>query len=124
MNLMEMSELTGREPYSIGRRLVVTRLALNEKQPSIFAVSMKWSPQSLANWESGLCSPPFKHMTILKDTHAVTTDWIYFGDPSGLPKHVFDKIEAIVDKTDNPDSWSRQRSRRSVEIPRKKTNRG
>jgi DNA-binding XRE family transcriptional regulator len=68
----------------VGRRLAATRNAMGLTQQAL-ADQLAVSRAALANWEQGTRLPDPSAMARLARRHRITMDWIYIGDPSGLP---------------------------------------
>lgn len=81
-----MSEDT-RDPFKVacGERLKQTRLALGFTRMRRLAEITGESEDTLGSWERGrtLVPPPFVQK--LRNLYGVTADWVYYGDPRGLP---------------------------------------
>lgn len=87
---------------AIGRRLRETREALGMNQAS-FARLVKISPQAINNYERGYQRPHLDQAFLICRATGATLDWIYMGDPSGLPGRIFQKIDS-----GNPESGERR----------------
>jgi transcriptional regulator with XRE-family HTH domain len=70
-----------------GPRLVAARKALGLKANEL-ARLLNVTPQRLSHWENERHPPPIEAMLALKHLRGVTTDWIYSGDPNGLPMSI------------------------------------
>lgn len=75
----------------VGRRLAATRLAMGLTQQAL-ADQLAVSRAALANWEQGTRLPDPSAMARLARRHRITMDWIYVGDPSGLPQRYASKL--------------------------------
>ena len=69
---------------AMGDRLRHTRIALNMTQAELGKI-LGIQPNSLSSWESGIRMINPLALAKLWETSRVTADWIYLGDPSGLP---------------------------------------
>ncbi|MCB9943477.1 MAG: helix-turn-helix transcriptional regulator [Geminicoccaceae bacterium] len=75
----------------VGERLAATRRALELTQEQL-AEQVGVSRGALGNWEQGTRLPDPATMLRLRQRYGVTLDWIYGGDPSGLPQRLASKI--------------------------------
>lgn len=92
-------------PIRVGRRLMVTRLNLDPSyEPGEMAQFMGVPYQTYMNWEKGIAEFKRNMAKVLKDNFGVTFDWIFDGDPSGLPPALRTKILAL--RADNPDLFN------------------
>jgi len=72
------------ELAQIGNRLRAARLALGLTQKELYeAIGVKAATWN--HWESGKRMPDPMAMTEFYRLHGVTMEWIYAGDPKGLP---------------------------------------
>lgn len=71
-----------------GRRLAATRRALGFDSQIDFAAAAGMSPQALNNYEKGRSRPALDVALVLCDRFGLTLDWIYRGDPGGLPHRI------------------------------------
>ena len=72
------------ELVQIGTRLKAARLALGLSQKELYdAIGVKAATWN--HWESGKRMPDPMAMAELYRLHGVTMEWIYAGDPRGLP---------------------------------------
>lgn len=76
---------------SIGDRLKLTREALGLNQAA-FARLVGISPQGINNYEKGTQRPQLDQAFQICRATGATLDWIYFGDRSGLPGRILDKL--------------------------------
>lgn len=72
------------DPESIGPRLIQARVALGLTQ-SQMADAAGIGRNTYNQWETGTERPSLGLALKLCDTFGLTLDWIYRGDPSGLP---------------------------------------
>ena len=77
----------------IGERLARTRSALNFTQ-SEFATGAGIGKSTLNQWESGTQRPSLDEAAKLVASYSLTLDWIYRGEPAGLPHEVASKVLA------------------------------
>jgi transcriptional regulator with XRE-family HTH domain len=75
----------------VGRRLAQTRIALGLTQDDL-AEQLNVSRGALGNWEQGSRLADPGAIARMARRHRVTMDWIYLGDPSGLPSQLAAKI--------------------------------
>ena len=68
----------------VGRRLRVTRLSLGMTAVELCR-EIDVAPKAYSQWENGKRLFDVLAAFRLKERHGVTLDWIYAGDPSGLP---------------------------------------
>ena len=72
------------ELIQIGARLKAARLALSLSQKDLYeAIGVKAAAWN--HWESGKRMPDPMVMAEFYRLHGVTMEWIYAGDPKGLP---------------------------------------
>jgi DNA-binding XRE family transcriptional regulator len=64
------------------------REALGIKKQKDFAEQADISPNTYNQWEKGKVYPDLQYAIRLCDQYGITLDWIYLGDPSGLPYHI------------------------------------
>lgn len=69
---------------AVAERLRLTRLALDLSQAAFCHVA-GISPQAYNNYERARQRPELEKAIALCRAHKLTLDWIYLGDPSGLP---------------------------------------
>jgi transcriptional regulator with XRE-family HTH domain len=73
---------------AIAERLRMTREALGVRKQKEFAERAQISPNTYNQWEKGRVYPDLQYAIRLCDEYGITLDWIYLGDPSGLPYHI------------------------------------
>ena len=76
---------------AISERLIATREALKYSQ-SEFADGAEISRNTYNQWEKAKGRPSLDKAYQLCDRYMITLDWIYLGNPRGLPSDVWDKI--------------------------------
>jgi transcriptional regulator with XRE-family HTH domain len=78
----------------VGRRLEETRNALEMTQEE-FIAGTKMTQASYSPYERQIENRilPAQHALALCHLHNITLDWIYKGDPSGIPAGLWDKIK-------------------------------
>lgn len=76
-----------RDPHKVkcGQRLRATRRALGYATIRSLANDLDEPEDNLSNWERGVSLVPTQVIHKLKRLKGVTADWIYLGDPAGLP---------------------------------------
>lgn len=75
---------SNQELVQVGARLKAARLALGLSQKDLYeAIGVKAAAWN--HWESGKRMPDPMVMAELYRLHGVTMEWIYAGDPKGLP---------------------------------------
>lgn len=75
----------------IGRRLVAAREALGLSQVDVCAALGVSTPR-WNQWEKGTTLPDALVMAELARRYGVTTDWVYVGNPAGLPYSIASKL--------------------------------
>ena len=82
----------------IGRRIRELREAMGYDKVCLFAEFMGWSPQQLSNYETGQKRLEVSMaIQLCRKTH-VTLDWIYRGEPAGLPLDIANLIQNHLDR--------------------------
>lgn len=84
----------GRSRVAIGERLRLTREALGLQQNE-FAERAGLATNTYNQYERGKNTPNLDAAHALCDHHALTLDWIYRGDASGLRYHLAHAIKAL-----------------------------
>jgi transcriptional regulator with XRE-family HTH domain len=81
---MQKTAITRRSFEAIGQRLRATRetLGLSQKE---FAKRARIADNTYNQYERGVSQPKIENAHALCDVYGLTLDWIYNGDPSGLP---------------------------------------
>lgn len=72
----------------VGARLRRTREALAYPEIKPFAEDTGVTEDALSSWERGVNRVPDYYLRRLKERFAITSDWILFNDPSGLPQKI------------------------------------
>jgi len=83
------------EKKQAGLRLRAIRHALGYETIREFAVTTKVHEDALGTWENGKVWVPQYFVRKLKHRYGVTFDWIYDGDPSGLPRLLNDAVNPL-----------------------------
>lgn len=81
-------------PRDVARRLAQTRLAIGLDQEQ-FGEGAGLSQPRYNQYETGKRLLTLSAAMLLCERYLITLDWIYRGDPSGLPSRVHDQIRAI-----------------------------
>lgn len=84
--------LMGESLKATGRRLKETRLALDFANQKDFAKEIGMDKTTYNPFETGKRRITLAAAIRIKQRFAITLDWIYCADPSGLPAKVFQKI--------------------------------
>ena len=80
---------------SIGDRLRLTRQVAGLQQNE-FCLRAGLATNTYNQYEQGKRRPSIDHANALCDAYKLTLDWIYRGDPSGLPYAMADAIKALT----------------------------
>lgn len=80
---------------AIGARLVVTREALGYSSQTDFADKAGLAQNTYNQYETGAKRPSLDFAIKLCRAYGITLDWIYMGDPSGLPYKLADAIREV-----------------------------
>jgi transcriptional regulator with XRE-family HTH domain len=88
---MGKRDLEKRQLQEIAKRLKVSREALGLKPAELCRIT-GIKPNTYSQWEGAKGRPNLDEATRLCDTLGYTLDWIYLGDPAGLPLSVTSKI--------------------------------
>ena len=88
---METGKHTIHSIQAIAERLIATREALGYSQ-SEFADDAEISRNTYNQWEKKRGRPSLDKAFQLCDQHMITLDWIYLGNPRGLPSDIWNKI--------------------------------
>ena len=84
MDKMASDPWDGTSKTAIGNRLVLTREVMGLAAKD-FAAAADIAPSTYSNYEIGLKRPSVDNALGLCEQHELTLDWIYRGDPDGLP---------------------------------------
>lgn len=84
----------GRDKRAVGERLRLTRQALGFNQQE-FAEGAGLAANTYNQYESGTNMPALSRAMALCDAYALTLDWIYRGDPSGLRYQLAEAIKSL-----------------------------
>ncbi len=72
-------------PENVGKRLILTRLALGFENQKDFYAATGLGASAYSMWETGDNFPRVEHMMRLCQEFKLTLDWLYRGDISSLP---------------------------------------
>jgi transcriptional regulator with XRE-family HTH domain len=75
----------------VGRRLAAARAAAGLSQVD-FARRLRVPVANLSNWENGWAMVPPLYATKIFMLLRVTSDYLYLGNPSGLPHDLYEKM--------------------------------
>lgn len=81
---------------AIARRLRATRAALAADNQQEFGDRAGISQSNYSQYENGHKRPSIDNAIALCDTYNLTLDWIYRGDPSGLPYKLANAIRQYL----------------------------
>lgn len=79
----------------IARRLVLTRRAMDEMRPADLCRRTGIRPNTYSQWEGAKSRPRLDEARLLCRHFGYTLDWIYEGDPSGLPHKLATRIAEL-----------------------------
>ena len=88
---MRFDDIAGHQNELIALRMRLSRKGLGLTQVE-FAERAGLRGNAVANYETGTNRPSLEAVAALRDTYGMTSDWIYFGDPSSLPYDLAVKI--------------------------------
>lgn len=77
---------------AIGKRLELTRIVLEFPRQVDFYTAIKVDKSDWSHFESGERRITLGVAMRIKQQFGITLDWIYCGDPSGLPLHISQKL--------------------------------
>jgi transcriptional regulator with XRE-family HTH domain len=80
-----------RSPAAIGHRLGLFREALGLTAAQLCR-EIGLAENTWSQWEIGKRNPDKLYIYKLVDTYGVTLDWIYLGNPAGLPYQLASKL--------------------------------
>lgn len=79
----------------IGQRLSATRAALDLTQAAI-AKTLGIRRHTYTQWELGVRRPNLDDAIRLARAYRLSLDWIYLGDHTTLPEHLYQRIAAAM----------------------------
>lgn len=88
---------TGQLAQDVGRRLKQIREILGLSQME-FGLSAGLGQTRYHNYESGDRLLTLKAAFLLCEKYSLTLDWLYMGDPSGLPYRLHDQLKSLKKK--------------------------
>ena len=88
-------EDTGDHAKDVARRLKASRAALGIEDQQVFGQSAQLEQSLYNRFETGKRLLTLQAALKLCDTYGLTLDWIYRGDPSGLPYQLANKIRQM-----------------------------
>jgi transcriptional regulator with XRE-family HTH domain len=94
-----------RSVAAIASRLRKARTALGFKTQKEFAERVGIQSPTYNQWENAKAYPDLQLAIRLRDEYHLSLDWIYLGDPAGLPYHMVRLLSGEHDagqKSDNP----------------------
>lgn len=78
----------------IGRRLKAAYKEAGKNSAADLAHAVGLEPTRVRNWCNGSGRPTIEAALLLKKALRVDLDWIYEGDPTGLPMHLYVRLTA------------------------------
>jgi transcriptional regulator with XRE-family HTH domain len=100
-----ISNLEQRSLPAIAARLQKARKALGFKTQKEFAERVGIQGPTYNQWEKAKAYPDLQFAIRLRDEYNLSLDWIYLGDPAGLPYHMAKLLSAEPSEGDpHPDS--------------------
>ena len=94
MSQIKLKADAARSDHEIGKRLVLARLATGLSQTA-YARGAKLNVSTYNQNENGRSRPDIDNAIKLCDAYNLTLDYIYLGEPSGLPPDLLAAIKAI-----------------------------
>lgn len=82
----------------VARRLALSRRALDLDQQS-FGETAGLAQPRYNQYETGKRLLTLSAAMMLCERHLLTLDWLYRGDPSGLPSRLHERIQAVRRRT-------------------------
>ena len=92
---MTLGDLEGLDNALIAQRLILSRQVVGAAQND-FAKRAGIKNSTYNQYETGTNRPAIEVAAQLKSTYHLTLDWIYVGDPSGLPMRMVDAMKALL----------------------------
>lgn len=77
-----------------GKRLKALRIAKGFDTMRAFANDLGVEEDRYDTWEKGKALIPPQYIEALRQRYGITSDWLYFGDPSGLNVGLFQALKA------------------------------
>ena len=94
MATMNGKKDSSRSHAAIGKRLALARTVVGTNQED-FAGKAGIAQNTYNQYERGKKRPSIDNAMKLCDTYLLTLDWIYMGDPSGLPYRLADSLRDL-----------------------------
>lgn len=88
---------TGDLLVDVGRRLATARISLGLDQQQ-FGLRAGLSQPQYHQFEKGKRLLTLRAAMKLREEYSLTLDWLYVGDPSGLPYRLWSAIRAAADR--------------------------
>lgn len=92
-NSSEMGKKRNLFTEASGKRVGALRLALGFDTLRGFARDLDVEEDRYTAWEKGKALLPPQILETIRARYGVTADWVYFGDPSGLPARLYDSLK-------------------------------
>jgi transcriptional regulator with XRE-family HTH domain len=89
---------TGDLDKDVARRLTLSRMAIGGSQAD-FGKSAGMSQPRYSAYENGLRLLTLKAAMMLCERYDLTLDWLYRGDPSGLPARMHEAVQSVTRKS-------------------------
>ena len=97
-----LSSMNKRTEKDVGDRLRVLQAELGFATTRAFGDYLGAERGTLDAWLNGRAFPPVRYLLRLVDEHAITLDWIFTGDPSGLSYARGIRLQAAVENETVP----------------------
>ena len=81
---------------AFGQRLIAARKAAGFVKQNAFATELGISSSRLSQWEAGRRTPDMFYLGKIITITGVTLDWLYFGNPSGMPYGIIQKLGGLM----------------------------
>lgn len=89
---------TGDLDRDVARRLTLSRMAIGGAQAD-FGKSAGMSQPRYSAYENGLRLLTLKAAMMLCERYDLTLDWLYRGDPSGLPARLHEALQVVTKRS-------------------------
>ena len=77
------------------RRLLDLRAVLNLSRPADFISATGFSKTRVSNWDNFNSRPDLAAGILMARKWGVTLDWLFLGNPAGLPRDLAEKLEKL-----------------------------
>lgn len=107
---------------AVGRRIEVLRQAFELSQSAMSRL-VQTKPNTISQFESGISRPSNEVELRLKAVFEITIDWLRFGETSGLPNSLADKLmraESLVARASLAEPPKKGLIRRTMARPARK----